>query len=248
MYEIGARLRKCRSLGGMTRVCAAEKLHITSDYLARLETGKQPVTYRMVERVVRELDWNPDYILHGIEEDNPFMELYGACPGPRKKVFVRNMLCLFDSLLEFGYKDERTMAYYHRVILEIINGMELDVPENVMVNYTFAEIRRINNMGKGKMAELLGISERRYSAIENGQSKPEVGTIQNIFDTFGFNTGYMMTRNPLICEAINRIYRSFDEPLKQFIMRRIRDDYDEIIIMKGRIYGRDLQNRSTGVK
>ena len=57
-----------------------------------------------------------------------------------------------------------------------------------------------------------------------------------------------MTRNPLICEVINRIYRSFDEPLKQFIMRRIRDDYDEIIIMKGRIYGRDLQNRSTGVK
>ena len=28
--------------------------------------------------------------------------------------------------------------------------------------------------------------------------------------------------------------------LRDFIMRRIRDDYDEIIIMKGRTYGRDI--------
>jgi len=50
----------------------------------------------------------------------------------------------------------------------------------------------------------------------------------------------ILTRNPLDCEAVNNIYRCFDEPLRDFIMRRIRDDYDEIIIMKGRTYGRDI--------
>lgn len=37
-----------------------------------------------------------------------------------------------------------------------------------------------------------------------------------------------------------RFLTCFDEPLRDFIMRRIRDDYDEIIIMKGRTYGRDI--------
>ena len=61
-----------------------------------------------------------------------------------------------------------------------------------------------------------------------------------VYDMYGFNVQYFLTRNPLDCEAVNNIYRCFDEQLRDFIMRRIRDDYDEIIIMKGRTYGRDI--------
>ena len=39
-------------------------------------------------------------------------------------------------MLQFGYKKERVVAYYHRMILEIVNGMELDVPDNVRTGYT----------------------------------------------------------------------------------------------------------------
>ena len=65
------------------------------------------------------------------------------CPDKRKKVFIRNALCLFDSMLQFGYKDERKVGYYHRMILEIVNGMELDVPDNVRigsVSYTHLDV------------------------------------------------------------------------------------------------------------
>lgn len=51
-------------------------------------------------------------------------------------------------MLQFGYKKERVVAYYHRMILEIVNGMELDVPDNVRTGYTLTEIRRIHDMNK----------------------------------------------------------------------------------------------------
>lgn len=137
-------------------------------------------------------------------------------------------------------KKERVVAYYHRMILEIVNGMELDVPDNVRTGYTLTEIRRIHDMNKKDMANVLGISERSYCTLENGLSRPDVKTLQIVYDMYGFNVQYFLTRNPLDCEAVNNIYRCFDEPLRDFIMRRIRDDYDEIIIMKGRTYGRDI--------
>lgn len=240
MYKIGDRLKEYRICKELSRIEVAEMLHITPDYLARIETGTQPVTYRMIERMEKYTDWNSDYILHGIRNDNPFMRMYKECPEFRKKVFIRNLLCLFDSMLQFGYKEEREVIYYHRMILEIVNGMELDVPDNVRTGYTLTEIRRIQDMDKTNMAHILGMSHRSYCALENGLSKPDVRVLHIMYTMYGFNTRYFLTRNPLECEAVSNIYRSFDEPLRDFIMRRIRDDYDEIIIMKGRIYGRDI--------
>ena len=131
-------------------------------------------------------------------------------------------------------------SYYHRMILEIVNGMELDVPDNVRTGYTLTEIRRIQDMDKTNMAHILGMSHRSYCALENGLSKPDVRVLHIMYTMYSFNTRYFLTRNPLECEAVSNIYRSFDEPLRDFIMRRIRDDFDEIIIMKGRTYGRDI--------
>ena len=90
------------------------------------------------------------------------------------------------------------------------------------------------------MAQILGMSIRSYCALENGLVKPDVKVLQIMYMMYGFNIRYFLTRNPLECEAVSNIYRSFDEPLRDFIMRRIRDDYDEIIIMKGWTYGRDI--------
>lgn len=240
MQDTGKRLRKCRIERGLTRMEAAEMLHVTPDYLGRIETGIQPVTYRMIERMEKSEGWNSDYILHGIYMDNPFWQMYNQCPADRKKVFIRNLLCLFDSMLQFGYKEEREVIYYHRMILEIVNGMELDVPDNVRTGYTLTEIRRIQDMDKTNMAHILGMSHRSYCALENGLSKPDVRVLHIMYTMYSFNTRYFLTRNPLECEAVSNIYRSFDEPLRDFIMRRIRDDFDEIIIMKGRTYGRDI--------
>lgn len=240
MRNTGDRLKECRIMKGLSRGEMSEMLHVSTDYLARLETGIQPVTYRIIEKVAKLEGWNSDYILHGIDNNNPFSELHTLCPDFRKKVFIRNLLCLFDSMLQFGYKKERVVAYYHRMILEIVNGMELDVPDNVRTGYTLTEIRRIHDMNKKDMANVLGISERSYCTLENGLSRPDVKTLQIVYDMYGFNVQYFLTRNPLDCEVVNNIYRCFDEPLRDFIMRRIRDDYDEIIIMKGRTYGRDI--------
>ena len=240
MRNTGDRLKECRIMKGLSRGEMSEMLNVSTDYLARLETGTQPVTYRIIEKVAKLEGWNSDYILHGIDNNNPFSELHTLCPDFRKKVFIRNLLCLFDSMLQFGYKKERVVAYYHRMILEIVNGMELDVPDNVRTGYTLTEIRRIHDMNKKDMANVLGISERSYCTLENGLSRPDVKTLQIVYDMYGFNVQYFLTRNPLDCEAVNNIYRCFDEPLRDFIMRRIRDDYDEIIIMKGRTYGRDI--------
>ena len=197
-------------------------LHISPDYLARVETGTQPVTYRMIERINRYTDWNSDYILHEIDNTNPFLDMYMTCPDKRKKVFIRNALCLFDSMLQ------------------IVNGMELDVPDNVRIGYTLTELRRILDMDKHMMAQAVGMTDRSFCSLENGLSKPDVGVLQIIYTIYGFNIKYFISRNPLECEAISNIYRGFDEPLRDFIMRRIRDDYDEIIIMRGRTYGRDI--------
>lgn len=240
MRNTGDRLKECRIMKGLSRGEMSEMLNVSTDYLARLETGTQPVTYRIIEKVAKLEGWNSDYILHGIDNNNPFSELHTLCPDFRKKVFIRNLLCLFDSMLQFGYKKERVVAYYHRMILEIVNGMELDVPDNVRTGYTLTEIRRIHDMNKKDMANVLGISERSYCTLENGLSRPDVKTLQIVYDMYGFNVQYFLTRNPLDCEAVNNIYMCFDEPLRDFIMRRIRDDYDEIIIMKGRTYGRDI--------
>ena len=225
---------------GLSRAGLAEMLQVSADYLARMETGTQPVTYRIIEKMGRLDGWNIDYILHGIDNVNTFSQMYAMCPDFRKNVFIRNLLCLFDSMLQFGYKEERVVVYYHRMILEIVNGMELSVPDNVRAGYTLTEIRRINDMNKRDMAQVLGISERSYYALENGLSRPDLKGLQIIYNMYGFNVRYFLTRNPLDCEAVSNIYRCFDEPLRDFIMRRIRDDYDEIIIMRGRTYGRDI--------
>ena len=116
----------------------------------------------------------------------------------------------------------------------------MNVPDNVRTGYTLTEIRRIHDMNKKDMTNVLGISERSYCTLENGLSRPDIKILQIVYDMYGFNVQYFLTRNPLDCEAVNNIYRCFDEPLRDFIMRRIRDDYDEIIIMKGRTYGRDI--------
>ncbi|MDO5338555.1 MAG: transcriptional regulator [Eubacteriales bacterium] len=240
MSNTGDRLKQCRIKRGLSRAEVAEMLHISSDYLARVETGTQPVTFRIIDRINRNTDWNSDYILHGIDSDNPFLETYQICPDKRKKVLIRNILFLFDSMLQFGYKDERKVGYYHRMILEIVNGMELDVPDNVRIGYTLTELRRILDMDRHMMAQVIGVSDRSFCALENGLSKPDIRVLQIIYTMYGFNTKYFISRNPLECEAVSNIYRGFDEPLREFIMRRIRDDYDEIIIMRGRTYGRDI--------
>lgn len=182
MRNTGDRLKECRIMKGLSRGEMSEMLNVSTDYLARLETGTQPVTYRIIEKVAKLEGWNSDYILHGIDNNNPFSELHTLCPDFRKKVFIRNLLCLFDSMLQFGYKKERVVAYYHRMILEIVNGMELDVPDNVRTGYTLTEIRRIHDMNKKDMANVLGISERSYCTLENGLSRPDVKTLQIVYD------------------------------------------------------------------
>ena len=67
MYKIGDRLKEYRICKELSRIEVAEILHITPDYLARIETGTQPVTYRMIERMEKYTDWNSDYILHEYE-------------------------------------------------------------------------------------------------------------------------------------------------------------------------------------
>ena len=61
MYKIGDRLKEYRICKELSRIEVAEILHITPDYLARIETGTQPVTYRMIERMEKYTDWNSDY-------------------------------------------------------------------------------------------------------------------------------------------------------------------------------------------
>ena len=175
------RLKQCRVKRGLSRVEVAEMLHISPDYLARVETGTQPVTYRMIERINRYTDWNSDYILHEIDNTNPFLDMYMTCPDKRKKVFIRNALCLFDSMLQFGYKDERKVGYYHRMILEIVNGMELDVPDNVRIGYTLTELRRIldmDNDGSGCWYDRQKFLLIRERIIKAGCR----GTADNIYD------------------------------------------------------------------
>lgn len=104
MRNTGDRLKECRIMKGLSRGEMSEMLHVSTDYLARLETGTQPVTYRIIEKVAKLEGWNSDYILHGIDNNNPFSELHTLCPDFRKKVFIINLLCLFDSMLQFGYK------------------------------------------------------------------------------------------------------------------------------------------------
>ena len=98
MRNTGDRLKECRIMKGLSRGEMSEMLNVSTDYLARLETGTQPVTYRIIEKVAKLEGWNSDYILHGIDNNNPFSELHTLCPDFRKKVFIRNLLCLFDIL------------------------------------------------------------------------------------------------------------------------------------------------------
>lgn len=72
MRNTGDRLKECRIMKGLSRGEMSEMLHVSTDYLARLETGTQPVTYRIIEKVAKLEGWNSDYILHGIDNNNPF--------------------------------------------------------------------------------------------------------------------------------------------------------------------------------
>lgn len=89
MRNTGDRLKECRIMKGLSRGEMSEMLNVSTDYLARLETGTQPVTYRIIEKVAKLEGWNSDYILHGIDNNNPFSELHTLCPDFRKKVFIR---------------------------------------------------------------------------------------------------------------------------------------------------------------
>jgi len=66
MRNTGDRLKECRIMKGLSRGKMSEMLNVSTDYLARLETGTQPVTYRIIEKVAKLEGWNSDYILHGI--------------------------------------------------------------------------------------------------------------------------------------------------------------------------------------
>ena len=78
MRNTGDRLKECRIMKGLSRGEMSEMLNVSTDYLARLETGTQPVTYRIIEKVAKLEGWNSDYILHGIDNNNPFS---GQTPG-----------------------------------------------------------------------------------------------------------------------------------------------------------------------
>ena len=67
MRNTGDRLKECRIMKGLSRGEMSEMLNVSTDYLARLETGTQPVTYRIIEKVAELEGWNCDYILLGIE-------------------------------------------------------------------------------------------------------------------------------------------------------------------------------------
>ena len=43
MRNTGDRLKECRIMKGLSRGEMSEMLHVSTDYLARLETGTQPV-------------------------------------------------------------------------------------------------------------------------------------------------------------------------------------------------------------
>ena len=43
---------------GLSRGEMSEMLNVSTDYLARLETGTQPVTYRIIEKVAKLEGWN----------------------------------------------------------------------------------------------------------------------------------------------------------------------------------------------
>ena len=44
MRNTGDRLKECRIMKGLSRGEMSEMLNVSTDYLARLETGTQPVT------------------------------------------------------------------------------------------------------------------------------------------------------------------------------------------------------------
>ena len=62
MRNTGDRLKECRIMKGLSRGEMSEMLHVSTDYLARLETGTQPVTYRIIEKVAKLEGWNSDYM------------------------------------------------------------------------------------------------------------------------------------------------------------------------------------------
>ena len=51
MRNTGDRLKECRIMKGLSRGEMSEMLHVSTDYLARLETGTQPVFQRQSEQI-----------------------------------------------------------------------------------------------------------------------------------------------------------------------------------------------------
>ena len=49
MRNTGDRLKECRIMKGLSSGEMSEILNVSTDYLSRLETGTQPVTYRIIE-------------------------------------------------------------------------------------------------------------------------------------------------------------------------------------------------------
>ena len=63
MRNMGDRLKECRIMKGLSRGEMSEMLHVSTDYLARLETGTQPVTYRIIEKVLYIWDIQSRYVM-----------------------------------------------------------------------------------------------------------------------------------------------------------------------------------------
>lgn len=67
--ELGERVRKCRELAGMTREQLAEKIDVSTKFMADVECGAKGLSLKRFYALVQILDIPSDYLLSG-DADN----------------------------------------------------------------------------------------------------------------------------------------------------------------------------------
>ena len=89
---IGKRIQKARLNAKLTQEQLVEKLQISTNYLSKVETGREKPNLEMLDRICSNLDVSLSYLLTGVSEEsaaymqNDIVEILSKCSPSKVKL------------------------------------------------------------------------------------------------------------------------------------------------------------------
>lgn len=187
MDTIGKRLKYVREELHMAQNTVAEALGITVQCYGCYERDEYKPSYKVLKSICEDLKWDISFILCGDHKSESELNyLYDQCAGQNKQLFGETASYLID-LLNNQNKTQKN------------------------ITYCLYKYRMEHQYTNSTMAKILGVTDNRYSRIENGTVMPDADFLQKIREKLYIDPAYLLTGVRSSCDTLNEKLEQLEE-------------------------------------